>query len=125
MRPFYIRLGALFTYYVQFYLPITTLRTDAIGSEAIWKWVQREWEAIEAKLHASIGIMGTIVGIMLRGLSSQKNLGEIEVLFKRKDTSTFEKQLALVLDSLKANVAWVERDGEDVRQWLRDNGYYA
>jgi len=102
-----------------------TLRTDAAGTEALWTWVQNRWDDIEAKLFTSLGIFGVIVGFMLQGLSSRKRLGEIEDFFKGKDTSTYDKQLALVLDSLKANVAWVERDGDDVIGWLKNNGYYA
>lgn len=102
-----------------------TLRTDATGSEALWAWAQKRWEDIEAKLFASLGIFGVIAGIMIQGLSSRKHLQEIEVFFNGKDTSKYDKQLALVLDSLKANIAWVERDGDDVREWLKDNGYYA
>ena len=102
-----------------------TLRTDTTGSEALWMWAQKRWEDIEAKLSASLGIFGVIVGIMIRGLSSRKHLGEIEKFFKAKDTSKYDKQLALVLDQLKANVAWVERDGDDVTGWLKENGYCA
>ena len=102
-----------------------TLRTDASGCEAIWTWVQSKWDDTLAKLSASIGILGVIVGVMLKGLSSRKHLGEIEEFFKGKDTSKFDKQLAMDLDSLKAKVAWVERDGDDVRAWLKENGYYA
>jgi hypothetical protein len=29
------------------------------------------------------------------------------------------------LEELKVNVAWVERDGDDVKRWLKENGYYA
>jgi aminopeptidase 2 len=102
-----------------------TLRTDATGSEALWAWAQNKWEDIEAKLFSSLGIFGVIVRIMIRGLSSQQHLTEIEEFFKGKDTSKYDKQLALVVDSLKANVAWAERDRDDVKQWLIDHGYYA
>lgn len=102
-----------------------TLRTDAIGSEALWIWAQNKWKDIEGKLFASLGIFGVIVGIMIRGLSSRKHLGEIEEFFKEKDTSKYDKQLALVLDSLKANVSWVARDREDVTEWLKGHGYYG
>ena len=102
-----------------------TLRTDATGSEALWIWAQKNWEDIEAKLFNSLGIFGMIVRIMIRGLSSRKYLGEIEKFFESKDTSKYDKQLAMVLDELRANVSWVERDGDDVRGWLKDKGYYA
>jgi aminopeptidase 2 len=104
---------------------LMTMRTGATVSEALWVWAQKRWEDIEAKLFASLGIFGVIVGIMIRGLSSRKHLGEIEQFFKGKDTSNYDKQLALVLDELKVNVAWVERDGDDVKRWLKENGYYA
>lgn len=105
-------------------MPMFTLRTDAIGSEALWVWAQDKWEVIERKLFAGLGVFGSIIGIMIEGLSSQKYLGEIEEFFKGKDTSKYDKQLALVMDSLKAKVAWVERDRDDVSNWLKEHGYY-
>ena len=101
-----------------------TLRKEAIGAEALWKWMQTRWEDIEAKLYTSLGIFGVIVGIMIRGLVSKRHLLEIQEFFDAKDTSKYDKQLALVLDSIEANVAWAERDREDVRRWLQDSRFY-
>lgn len=101
-----------------------SLRKDAIGAEALWKWAQVNWAKIQAKLHASLGIFGVIVGIMIRGLVSNKYLAEIGEFFKGKDTSTYGKQLTLVLESIETNIAWAERDGHDVRGWLRDHDFY-
>ena len=100
-----------------------SFRKDAVGAEALWKWAQKHWEEVEAKLYTSLGIFGVIVGIMLRGLSSKRHLEEIDKFLAARDTSKYDKQLALVLDSLKANVAWVERDREDVEEWLKSAGY--
>jgi len=97
-----------------------SLREGTLGAEALWNYMQTRWEDIEAKLQTSIGIFGVIVGIMIRRLVSKRHLLDVRRFFGTKDTSKYGKQLALVLDSIQANVAWAERDREDVRRWLQD-----
>jgi hypothetical protein len=71
---------------LQFYLPMFTLRKDATGAHALWNWMQKRWTDIESKMHASLGIFGIIVGIMIRGLVSKDKLEDIQAFFATKDT---------------------------------------
>lgn len=94
-----------------------------MGAEIVWTWLQDHWTDIEGRLSGSLGILGIIVGLLVGGLSTTRYLEEIDVFFKKKKTEKFGKQLARVLESMKANLEWVERDREDVKTWLKENGY--
>lgn len=63
-----------------------TLRKDAAGAEAQWKWMQERGSDIESKLFTSLGISGVIVGIMIRRLVSKDKFGEVQTFFTEKDT---------------------------------------
>ena len=86
--------------------------------------MQTHWGKIEAKNKANLGVFGTVLGIMLRGLVSKAHLLEIRNFFDGKDTSKYERDLKRMLDSMEADIAWVERDRDDIKNWLRDGGFY-
>jgi aminopeptidase 2 len=48
---------------------------------------------------------------------------DIQSFFARKSTKGFDKALAQSCDAISAKTAWIERDSEDVKTWLREHGY--
>ncbi|PUU74853.1 ERAP1-like C-terminal domain-domain-containing protein [Tuber borchii] len=78
--------------------PISGLGSHAAGAEALWAWIQRNWDTLEAT-------------------------ADIERFFKDKSRKGFDKKLAQSLDGIRAKAAWVKRDADDVKAWLKANGY--
>ncbi|KAJ3797238.1 leucyl aminopeptidase [Lentinula aff. detonsa] len=52
------------------------------------------------------------------GLSTQKDLDEMNAFFKDKDTSKYHMGLAQSLDSIRARIAYIKHSSSDVRHWL-------
>ncbi|CAJ0763078.1 15809_t:CDS:10 [Entrophospora sp. SA101] len=48
---------------------------------------------------------------------------DIESFFKDKDCKNFARPLQQSLESIRINAAWVNRDADDVKQWLKENKY--
>jgi aminopeptidase 2 len=80
--------------------------------------MQENWAAVEEKMGATLGMIGYVIQRMADILGTTKHLREFEEFFAKRDTSTYSSALSQSLDSLKAKVAWVERDREDVASWL-------
>ena len=53
-----------------------------------------------------------------------ESVEEIERFFKDKNTKGYNQGLAQSLDAVRAKANWIERDGQDVRSWLSDRGFF-
>jgi len=69
-------------------------------------------------------MLGSVVQIVTGSFTSKQSVEEIENFFKDKSTKGFNQGLAQSLDSVRAKASWIERDGQDVRTWLSDRGYF-
>ena len=70
-------------------------------------------------------MLSTVVQLCTLGFTKTEHVAMIEAFFKERSTKGFDQSLAQSLDSIKAKAKWLERDGEDVRQWLKANGYLS
>lgn len=105
------------------YLPLAGLRAHRPGIEALWAWVQENWELLRKKMPPSFTLLGSVVAMATSGFTSEQKYKEIDAFFKEKGTKGFDRNLAQSLDAIKAKVGWLERDGKDVEGWLKENKY--
>jgi aminopeptidase 2 len=105
------------------YLPIAGLRSRPEGILALWEWLTTNWEPLSKKLPPSLGMLGTVVQLCIGGFTRTEHIKMIEGFFEEKSTRGFDRTLAQALDAIKARASWVERDGEDVKAWLKENEY--
>jgi len=105
------------------YLPISGLRSHKEGIDALWAWAQKNWDLIERKLPPGLSMLGSMVQIVTSGFTSQAAIEDIQKFFSHRSTKGFDQGLAQSLDGIKAKTAWLDRDREDVAQWLKSNGY--
>ncbi|CAF9915598.1 Aminopeptidase 2 mitochondrial [Imshaugia aleurites] len=96
------------------YLPIAGLRSEKEGIEGLWSWMTENWEPINKKCPASLGMLSTIVQICTAGFTSEEQL-----------EGGFDRALEQSSDAVRAKASWLQRDREDVESWLSDNGYLA
>jgi len=68
-------------------------------------------------------MLGSIVSICVAGFTHSEHRKTVEDFFDSRSTKGFDKYLAQSLDSLKSKAAWLERDAEDVKKWLKEEGY--
>jgi aminopeptidase 2 len=105
------------------YLPLSGLRTHREGITALWDWVTENWDALEKKLPPGLTMLGSVVTICTSSFTSPQQIKTIQEFFAKKSTKGFDQSLAQSIDAIKAKGQWIERDSEDVKTWLKDNGY--
>ena len=105
------------------YMPIGGLRAHPEGIERRWEWMCENWEVIEKRLRPGLTMLSSVVGICAGGFTREKALEKIEGFFKDKDTKGFDRSLDQTIDGIKAKDSWLKRDSEDVKTWLKENGY--
>lgn len=105
------------------YLPISALRTHPEGINALWAWVKDNWAELERRLPPSLSMLSSVVSICTSSFTRREHIKDIEDFFAQKSTKGFDKALAQSCDAITAKAAWIERDSEDVKSWLKEHGY--
>ena len=82
------------------------------------------WAIIVQKLPPGLSMLASVVQIVTNNFCSRKSVEEIELFFKDKNTKGFNQGLAQSLDAVRAKANWVERDGQEVRNWLSERGFF-
>ncbi|OAL06541.1 hypothetical protein IQ06DRAFT_208141 [Phaeosphaeriaceae sp. SRC1lsM3a] len=105
------------------YLPISALRVHPAGCYALWKWVKENWEELERRLPPSLSMLSSVVSITTSSFTHREHIEDIKAFFANKSTKGFDMSLSQSLDAISAKAAWLERDSEDVKQWLKEHKY--
>lgn len=64
-----------------------------------------------------------IVSVSFSKLTSFADAKDAEQFFRDKDTSPYRQWLDQGLEAVRASAKWLERDEDDVKEWLRSGGY--
>jgi aminopeptidase 2 len=105
------------------HLPASGLRSHPEGIEALFAWLEENWDQLVVKVPPSTVMLGSLVSIFTSSFTKKEQLDRVEKLFAGKSTVGFEMALAQSLDAIRSKISYLERDREDVHQWLKDNGY--
>ncbi|KAF2749750.1 hypothetical protein M011DRAFT_465417 [Sporormia fimetaria CBS 119925] len=105
------------------YLPIAALRTHTEGTNALWAWMKENWAELEKRLPPSLSMLSSVVSICTSTFTHREHIKDIEEFFASKSTKGFDKALAQSCDAISAKAAWIERDSEDVKAWLKEHKY--
>ena len=105
------------------YMPIGGLGTTTLGIGMRWKWMQNNWPELVQKLPPSMTMLSSVVSICVSGFTKKSQLEEITKFFANVDKKGFDRSLEQSSDSIRAKSNWLERDGDDVSGWLKENGY--
>ncbi len=100
------------------------LSGNPAGRRLIWDATKSRWEALSKRFAGNFSL-SRIIEYSFSAFSSEQDAQDVEQFFKDKDTAKFSMGLSQGLDAVRARARWVERDAEDVKQWLQANGYLA
>ncbi|ODV94865.1 hypothetical protein PACTADRAFT_50719 [Pachysolen tannophilus NRRL Y-2460] len=103
------------------YVPMVTLASQKNGIELLFQWLTENLEAITKAL--SVNILAMVVSICTRGFTSREQKNRVQEFFKNQDTKGYDQSLAQMLDVIQTKISWVERDSENVKKWLSQNGF--
>lgn len=105
------------------YIPMQGMRAHKEGIEALWKWLQTNWDEIARRLPPGLSMLGSVVVVGTSGFTSLESVSEIKKFFASKSTKGFDQSLAQSLDTITSKAQWINRDREVVNKYLKDNHY--
>lgn len=97
-----------------------SLSKNGSAKWAFWKYLKENYDQIYQRLNVNRVVFDRFVKFTLGHFASIKAHDEIKDFFKDKDIYGFERSLEQVLDAIKTNAAWVERDAISVENWLKN-----
>ena len=89
----------------------------------LWDYIQAEWAKVSDKLAARPIIMDRFMKNTLSKFASYETEQSISDFFKDKDTSGIDRGLQQVLDKVRTNARYRERDEKLVLEWLQAHKY--
>ncbi|KAI1828006.1 peptidase family M1-domain-containing protein [Xylaria intraflava] len=107
------------------YLPTSGLRGHAEGLEALFNWMTEKWSEINKRLSGNPSILSSMVTICTSSLTKPEQLARVEDFFKDINTKAFDQPLAQSKDAIRSKILWLQRDGDDVATWVKENGRRA
>ncbi|GMK57699.1 hypothetical protein CspeluHIS016_0405330 [Cutaneotrichosporon spelunceum] len=81
------------------------------------QYLMDQWDELNKRFHASYGLRNAIAGAF-GALSSKEDLAKVETFIKDNDTAKYATILEQAVEGMRARVAWVERDTDDVSSWF-------
>jgi aminopeptidase 2 len=100
------------------YMPIGGLRTHPAGVEAVFTWMTENWDELVRKLPPELNMLDSVVSICTSAFSSLEDLDRVQKFFQGRNTRGFDQTLAQSCDAIKAKAAWLNRDRQDLRDWV-------
>ncbi|KAJ5610716.1 hypothetical protein N7510_007435 [Penicillium lagena] len=105
------------------YMPLGGLRNHPAGVEARWTWLKKNWDSIYKRLPPSLGMLGTVIQLSTSSFCTEAQLKDVQEFFDAKDRKGYDRAVEQSYDAIRVKTSWLQRDRDDVDQWLRGNRY--
>ncbi|KAG7193589.1 uncharacterized protein KQ657_000660 [Scheffersomyces spartinae] len=91
---------------------------------AFWNFFKENYQSFYEVMSSNMVVLDRFIKFTLGNYQSMEMYQEVEQLFKDKDVHGFEFSYKQSLDRIKINAVWREGHKEEVKEWLKANGYY-
>ncbi|CDH16259.1 probable Alanine/arginine aminopeptidase [Zygosaccharomyces bailii ISA1307] len=106
------------------YIPMQGMRSHRQGIEALWSWLQKNWDDVSKRLPPGLSMLGSVVVISTSAFTSLEAVDQIKKFFSDKSTKGFDQNLAQSLDTIVSKAKWINRDREVVKKYLKEHGFF-
>jgi len=98
------------------------LSSNTFSRRALWNETKKHFDELSKRLEGNFSLMG-VVKAAISALSSEEDLADIQRFFAHRSTTMYHMSLAQGLESVLSQSRWIQRDAEDVQQWLFQHHY--
>jgi len=90
------------------------------GRQMAWEFTKKNWAVLLKRYPASGHILNRFVK-MAAGFVLERDIKNFTEFFKTHKAPGAERAVAQVLEKIKSNAAWLQRDGKKIEEWLLKN----
>jgi len=99
-------------------IAIISVASHPLGRALAWEFVKQHWKTLLKRYHdGGLGLLTRILGITA-GFHTQEKLRDVERFFRTHRVPGTGRVMRQSLELIRSNIAWLERDREDLRGWL-------
>lgn len=91
--------------------------------DMFWRFFKSNYTRFHELMSTNMVVLDRFVKVTLCNYQSHAMEHDVEQFFAGKDIHGFERSYYQVLDQIKINAAWYERDAAKVKQWLARHNY--
>ncbi|KAK6398878.1 hypothetical protein LTR65_000435 [Meristemomyces frigidus] len=100
-----------------------SLANNSKVRDTLWEYLKENWPMLREMLGGNMVVLERAMRMCLMHFASFEVLEDVENFFKDKDTTGYDRGLAVATDTIRSNAQYKERDLELVREWLSAHGY--
>lgn len=100
-----------------------SLASNSKARKALWDYVRSDWAKVSERLSARPIVMDRFVKMSLSRFASHEVEKAIEAFFRDKNTEGWNRAVVQVIDNVRANANYRERDEALVSEWLQTHKY--
>ena len=101
------------------------LAANPKARDTLWQYLKDHWDTVYEKLPSSASVGDKYLKGTLQKFASFEKEKEIADFFKDKDTKGSNRDLVQVLDTIRGNAKYKQRDEQLVLEWLQAHGYVS
>ena len=91
--------------------------------KVVWEYTKTKWDRVQERLGVSNICLDRYVKMGLNGYADKSIVDDMDTFFKDKDTKAFDRGLVVVLDTIRGNANYKERDARTLLEWLKAHQY--
>lgn len=97
---------------------IMSAASHSLGRALAWEFVKINWEVLLNRYHESgIGLFSRMLSIT-SGFTTKGDLDDISEFFKAHKVTSAKRTMKQVIEIVKSNIAWIERDRNDIQSFF-------
>ena len=103
---------------------IANIAMNPVGRYIAWNWLRNRWNDVSTYFDTAISsAVGTIVKYVTKDFNTAFELGELQQFYQehQHELGTAKRATMNAIESVKANVLWMENHYQEIKQWLAEN----
>lgn len=96
----------------------STLSQNVAVRASLWEFFKQNYTRLHELMSTNMVVLDRFIKVTLCHYQSYEMESDVKAFFADKDIHGFERSYHQVLDQIRINAAWYERDAEKVKQWL-------
>ncbi len=101
------------------FIPMAFLGMNEKARPLAWEFLKTNWEMVVERYHGGgLFILPRALDGIASGFVSRKELEDVETFFKTHKLEGASRTMKQIVETVRTNIKWLERDNEDIKNWL-------
>ncbi|KAL9985945.1 hypothetical protein ACROYT_G008402 [Oculina patagonica] len=97
-------------------------QNSPVGRQMAWDFILRHWDVLETRYGEGLYILRSVLESVTGGFTNEFQLQQLLNFVKERDNTgsgLSSQSLSQAVETVKSNIAWIERNEKDLENWLR------